>query len=75
MDRDREMLVALGDGVVDDEGTLVQIKRGKTRIAPEVLASRPEYGHLFDRSVSAPHTDALRARYRIRTPDGRVLAG
>jgi len=75
MSKADEMLVALGDGVVDDGGTLVEIKAGKTRIAPEVLAERPEYGDLFDRSVSVRGTNATQARYRIRLPDGVLIAG
>lgn len=70
MDRANEMLIALRDGYLDDGGELVEIKAGITRIAPEILAARPQYGDFFERGFSAPGTNAVQARYRVTLPGG-----
>jgi hypothetical protein len=69
-----EMLIACRDGFLNDGGKLVEVKAGVTRIAPEVLAERPQYGDFFERSFSAPGTDSLRVRSRVSLPGGTVLA-
>lgn len=75
MSRDNEMLIAVSSGFVEDGGEAREITAGRDRIAPEVLAERPQYGEFFDRKVTAKGSDALSTRYRVRTPDGRVIAG
>lgn len=70
--RENEMLIACRDGYVKDGG-LVEVKAGITRIAPEVLDERPQYGDFFERSFSAPGTDAMRVRTRVSLPGGRVI--
>jgi hypothetical protein len=75
MSRENEMLIAVSSGFVEDGGEAREITAGRDRIAPEVLDERPQYGEFFDRSVRARGTDALSARYRVRMPSGRVLAG
>lgn len=73
MSRETEMLIALRDGYLDDEGELVEIKAGVTRIAPEILAARPQYGDFFERGHSAPGTNAVQARYRVTLPGSSTV--
>lgn len=71
MSKANEMLIAMRGGYLDDHGELVEIKAGISRIAPEVLDERPQYGDFFERGFSAPGTNAVEARYRITLPGGR----
>lgn len=44
------MLIAISSGFLDDDG-LCEIVAGKTRIAPELLAQRPQYAEFFEADV------------------------
>lgn len=75
MSKANEMLIAVNSGFVDDGGEAREITAGRDRIAPEVLAERPQYGEFFDPGVTARGTDATVARFRMWLPDGSVIAG
>jgi hypothetical protein len=75
MRKNAEMLVAIRTGYTEDwDGSLTEIIAGQTRIAPEILDERPQYGEFFERGFSAPDTDAEQVRCRTVLPDGTVLA-
>ena len=67
------MYVAIRSGFVEDDGQLVEINAGRTRVAPEVL-KRPGFAEFFDEHVRANGTDATRSEYRVMMPDGRLAA-
>lgn len=68
-----EMLIATSSGFVEDDGELVEIERGKTRIASEVL-EREGYAEFFDAAVSVRGTDSTRSERRVLLPDGKMVA-
>lgn len=70
-----EMLLAVRSGVVEDwDGSPCEITAGQTRIAPEVLDERPQFGEYFERDFGVPGTDAGAVRCRTTLADGRVVA-
>jgi hypothetical protein len=74
------MLIAHDTGVIEEDGELVEIEAGRTRIAPEVYERNPgAYGKFFDREVTVPRIRAgSRSDSVIETrttlPDGRGVA-
>jgi hypothetical protein len=67
------MHVAVRSGFVVEDGDLVEITRGRTRVAPEVL-ERDGYAEFFDATVTAKGTDSTRTICRGVGPDGRMFA-
>ncbi len=60
-----EMLLAISDGYVrQNDGTLYEVKRGKTRIAVDVLDEEPQFGAHFERDFGVPGTSSTRSVHR-----------
>lgn len=73
VDRSNEMLICCRSGYVRDwDGELTEVTAGVSRIAPELLEERPQFGEFFEAGLSAKGSSA-EARYRTELPDGRVF--
>ena len=57
MREQNQMLVAIRSGVLVESDELVELTRGKDRVAVEVLDRCPAYEEFFDRGVRGSNAD------------------